>query len=89
MKTGKRLLAKNTLSHGFSSMIFIYTATLRMVIKSSHLMVSITPSQLPGKYILAQDSVDNNFTVVAHLNNGKLKFITLTDRDDDFTEISD
>ncbi|XP_069968587.1 apolipophorins-like isoform X2 [Bactrocera oleae] len=45
----------------------------------------------PGscKYILAQDSVDNNFTVVAHLNNGKLKFITLTDRDGDFAEISD
>ncbi|XP_011193604.1 apolipophorins isoform X1 [Zeugodacus cucurbitae] len=45
----------------------------------------------PGscKYILAQDSVDNNFTVVAHLNNGKLKSITLTDRDGDFAEISD
>lgn len=45
----------------------------------------------PGscKYILAQDSVDNNFTVVAHLNNAKLKAITLTDRDGDFAEILD
>ncbi|XP_050339177.1 apolipophorins [Bactrocera neohumeralis] len=45
----------------------------------------------PGscKYILTQDSVDNNFTVVAHLNNGKLKAIILTDRDGNFAEISD
>uniref|UniRef100_A0A0K8UGI2 Apolipophorin n=2 Tax=Bactrocera latifrons TaxID=174628 RepID=A0A0K8UGI2_BACLA len=45
----------------------------------------------PGscKYILTQDSVDNNFTVIAHLNNGKLKAIILTDRDGNFAEISD
>ncbi|XP_011200405.1 apolipophorins [Bactrocera dorsalis] len=45
----------------------------------------------PGscKYILTQDSVDNNFTVVAHLNNGKLKAIILIDRDGIFAEISD
>ncbi|ALC48137.1 Rfabg, partial [Drosophila busckii] len=45
----------------------------------------------PGscKYILAQDSVDNNFTVIAQLNNGKLKGITLVDRDGNFMEVSD
>lgn len=45
----------------------------------------------PGscKYILAQDSFDNNFTVVAQLNNGKLKTITLTDRDGGFVEVND
>ncbi|EDW83617.1 uncharacterized protein Dwil_GK13707 [Drosophila willistoni] len=45
----------------------------------------------PGncKYILAQDSVDNNFTVVAQLTNGKLKSITLVDRDENFLEVSD
>ncbi|XP_053968224.1 apolipophorins [Anastrepha ludens] len=45
----------------------------------------------PGscKYILAQDSVDNNFTIIAQLNNGKLKAIILTDRDGNFAEITD
>ncbi|XP_036335347.1 apolipophorins isoform X1 [Rhagoletis pomonella] len=45
----------------------------------------------PGtcKYILAQDSLDNNFTVVAQLNNGKLKGIILTDRDGNVAEITD
>ncbi|XP_030379753.1 apolipophorins [Scaptodrosophila lebanonensis] len=45
----------------------------------------------PGncKLILAQDSVDNNFTVVAQLNNGKLKAITLADRDGNFVEVAD
>lgn len=41
------------------------------------------------KYILAQDSVDNNFTVIAQVNNGKLKTIFLTDREGQFMEISD
>ncbi|XP_004526603.1 apolipophorins [Ceratitis capitata] len=41
------------------------------------------------KYILAQDTVDNNFTVVAQVNNGKLKTIILTDRENKFVEISD
>ncbi|KAJ6644415.1 Apolipophorin [Pseudolycoriella hygida] len=37
----------------------------------------------PGtcQYILAQDFVANNFSVVAHLNAGKLKAITLVDRE--------
>lgn len=45
----------------------------------------------PGncKYILAQDSVDNNFTIVAQLANGKLKGITLVDRDGNYAEIAD
>ncbi|EDW71095.1 apolipophorins [Drosophila virilis] len=45
----------------------------------------------PGncKYILAQDSVDKNFTVIAQLNNGKLKGITLIDRDGNYMEVSD
>jgi len=45
----------------------------------------------PGncRYILAQDSVDNNFTVVAQLNAGKLKNVILTDRDGNFMEIND
>ncbi|KAH8252425.1 hypothetical protein KR038_010706, partial [Drosophila bunnanda] len=45
----------------------------------------------PGncRYILAQDSVDNNFTVIAQLANGKLKGITLIDRDGSFAEVSD
>ncbi|KAH8292623.1 hypothetical protein KR054_009042, partial [Drosophila jambulina] len=45
----------------------------------------------PGncRYILAQDSVDNNFTVIAQLANGKLKGITLIDRDGSYTEVSD
>lgn len=45
----------------------------------------------PGtcKYILAQDSFDNNFTVIAHQNNGKLKSIIITDRDGMFMEIND
>ncbi|KAL7726791.1 hypothetical protein ACLKA6_001504 [Drosophila palustris] len=45
----------------------------------------------PGncKYILAQDSVDNNFTVIAQLNDGKLKAITLVDRDGNFLEVND
>ncbi|XP_065370740.1 apolipophorins [Calliphora vicina] len=41
------------------------------------------------KYILAQDSVDNNFTVIAQVNNGKLKSIYLTDREGQFMEIND
>lgn len=41
------------------------------------------------KYILAQDSKDNNFTVIATLNNGKLKSIVLADRDGLFMEIND
>lgn len=41
------------------------------------------------KYILAQDSVDNNFTVIAQINNGKMKSIYLTDRDGVFMEIND
>lgn len=49
------------------------------------------PIQFSGncKYILAQDSVDNNFTVVAQINNGKMKSIYLTDRDGQFMEIND
>ncbi|KAH8339521.1 hypothetical protein KR059_007845, partial [Drosophila kikkawai] len=45
----------------------------------------------PGncRYILAQDSVDNNFTVIAQLANGKLKGITLIDRDGSYAEVSD
>ncbi|XP_017962594.1 apolipophorins, partial [Drosophila navojoa] len=45
----------------------------------------------PGncKYIFAQDSVDKNFTVIGQLNNGKLKAITLIDRDGNFVEVSD
>ncbi|KAH8384937.1 hypothetical protein KR200_008808, partial [Drosophila serrata] len=45
----------------------------------------------PGncRYILAQDSVDNNFTVIAQLSNGKLKGITLIDRDGNYAEVSD
>ncbi|EDV90902.1 GH23970 [Drosophila grimshawi] len=45
----------------------------------------------PGncKYILAQDGVDNNFTVSAQLNNGKLKGITLVDQDGNYMEVSD
>ncbi|KAH8376016.1 hypothetical protein KR093_004804, partial [Drosophila rubida] len=46
----------------------------------------------PGncRYILAQDSVDNNFTVVAQLSSdSKLKGITLIDRDGNFVEVSD
>lgn len=41
------------------------------------------------KYILAQDSVDNNFTVIAQVNNGKMKSVFLTDRDGQFMEIND
>ena len=41
------------------------------------------------KYILAQDSVDNNFTVIAQVNNGKTKSITVTDREGQFMEIND
>ncbi|KAH8256440.1 hypothetical protein KR032_007301, partial [Drosophila birchii] len=45
----------------------------------------------PGncRYILVQDSVDNNFTVIAQLANGKLKGITLIDRDGSYAEVSD
>ncbi|KAH8272507.1 hypothetical protein KR044_012208, partial [Drosophila immigrans] len=46
----------------------------------------------PGncRYILAQDSVDNNFTVVVQLSSeSKLKAITLIDRDGNFVEVSD
>lgn len=45
----------------------------------------------PGncRYILAQDSVNNNFTVIGQLNGGKLKTITLVDRDGNFLEVSD
>lgn len=45
----------------------------------------------PGncRYILAQDSVNNNFTVIGQLNEGKLKSITLVDRDGNFLEVSD
>lgn len=45
----------------------------------------------PGncKYILAQDSVDNNFTIIAQLGDAKLKAITLVDRDGNFMEVSD
>lgn len=41
------------------------------------------------KYILAQDSVNNNFSVIAQINNGKLKAITLIERDGKFAEIGD
>ncbi|KAM7341379.1 retinoid- and fatty-acid binding glycoprotein apolipophorin [Cochliomyia hominivorax] len=41
------------------------------------------------KYVLAQDSVDNNFTVIAQINNGKLKSIFVTDREGQFMEIND
>ncbi|XP_023305746.2 apolipophorins [Lucilia cuprina] len=41
------------------------------------------------KYILAQDSVDNNFTVIAQVNNGKMKSIFVTDREGQFMEIND
>ncbi|KAH8342748.1 hypothetical protein KR084_005641, partial [Drosophila pseudotakahashii] len=45
----------------------------------------------PGncKYILAQDSVDNNFTIIGQLANGKLKAITLVDRDGNYAEVAD
>ncbi|XP_039496507.1 apolipophorins [Drosophila santomea] len=45
----------------------------------------------PGncKYILAQDSVDNNFTIIGQLTNGKLKSITLIDREGGYFEVSD
>ncbi|XP_017126038.2 apolipophorins [Drosophila elegans] len=45
----------------------------------------------PGncKYILTQDSVDNNFTVIGQLANGKLKGITLVDRDGNYAEVAD
>lgn len=43
----------------------------------------------PGtcQYILAQDFVNNNFSVVVNLDAGKLKSITLVDKDD-FVEVS-
>lgn len=41
------------------------------------------------KYVLAQDSVDNNFTVIAQVNNGKMKSIILTDREGQFLEVND
>lgn len=41
------------------------------------------------KYVLAQDSVNNNFTVIGHLTNGKLKTVTLVDRDGQFMEINE
>jgi len=39
--------------------------------------------QFPGscRYILAQDSVDNNFTIVANLANGKMQSIILIDKE--------
>ncbi|KAH8403597.1 hypothetical protein KR222_003107 [Zaprionus bogoriensis] len=45
----------------------------------------------PGncRYILAQDSVNNNFTVIGQLNESKLKTIILIDRDGNFIEVSD
>ncbi|XP_017062686.2 apolipophorins [Drosophila eugracilis] len=45
----------------------------------------------PGncKYILAQDSVDNNFTIIGQLTNGKLKSITIVDRDGNYAEVAD
>ncbi|KAH8269784.1 hypothetical protein KR018_005510, partial [Drosophila ironensis] len=45
----------------------------------------------PGncKYILAQDSVDNNFTVIAQITNGKLKGITLIDRDGNYADVAE
>ncbi|XP_017051342.1 LOW QUALITY PROTEIN: apolipophorins [Drosophila ficusphila] len=45
----------------------------------------------PGncKYILAQDSVDNNFTIIGQITNGKLRGITLADRDGNFVEVAD
>ncbi|BFG06654.1 apolipophorins [Drosophila madeirensis] len=45
----------------------------------------------PGncKYILAQDSVDNNFTVIGQLTNGKLNGITVVDRDGNYVEVAD
>ncbi|KAH8385447.1 hypothetical protein KR009_008149, partial [Drosophila setifemur] len=45
----------------------------------------------PGncKYVLAQDSVDNNFTVIGQITNGKLKSITLIDRDGNYAEVAD
>lgn len=45
----------------------------------------------PGncKYILAQDSVDNNFTIIGQLTNGKLKSITLIDREGSYFEVAD
>ncbi|XP_034112124.1 apolipophorins [Drosophila albomicans] len=46
----------------------------------------------PGncRYVLVQDSVDSNFTVIVQLSSeSKLKAITLTDRDGNFVEVSD
>lgn len=47
--------------------------------------------EFPGtcKYILAQDSVDSNFTIISQLNNGKLKSLTLTDKDGNYLEVND
>ncbi|EDV45210.1 apolipophorins [Drosophila erecta] len=47
--------------------------------------------EYPGncKYILAQDSVDNNFTIIGQLTNGKLKSITLIDREGSYFEVVD
>uniref|UniRef100_A0A1A9WQC0 Vitellogenin domain-containing protein n=1 Tax=Glossina brevipalpis TaxID=37001 RepID=A0A1A9WQC0_9MUSC len=40
------------------------------------------------KYILAQDSSNNNFSVIAYVNN-KLKSLYLTDKDGQFLELND
>jgi hypothetical protein len=41
------------------------------------------------KYILAQDSIDNNFTVVASMAYGKLKSIFLIEKETNFIELND
>ncbi|XP_067614107.1 apolipophorins-like isoform X2 [Eurosta solidaginis] len=73
--------------------VFFHDFKLRGLIADGHQILSFDGYHysFPGicKYILAQDSVDNNFTVIAQLNNGKLKSIVLTDRDGGNAEITD
>ncbi|XP_037949955.1 apolipophorins-like [Teleopsis dalmanni] len=77
----------------FQSWILFKDFNLKGLIADGHHIFTFDGQHFsyPGtcKFILAQDSVNNNFTVVAQLNNGKLKSIILADRDGNFLELSD
>lgn len=79
-----RELIANYRPYGFDPMSIIPPFTMHGQIADGQHIFTFDGRHLtfPGtcNYILAQDFVNNNFSIIAHLSNGKMKSITLIDK---------
>lgn len=79
-----RELIANYRPYGFDPMSIIPPFTMHGQIADGQHIFTFDGRHLtfPGtcNYILAQDFINNNFSIIANLNNGKMKSITLVDK---------